>query len=73
LFIRQGPPRRLLWDSLSRRPRRYASTEEAEAKPTESEVVVLAEFNKQLYAPKIEFIYSLKKPLAGGSFALFYF
>ncbi|SEN91086.1 hypothetical protein SAMN04487786_0500, partial [Paenisporosarcina quisquiliarum] len=34
--------------------------EEAEAKPTESEVVVLADFSIQLYAPKIEFVYSLK-------------
>ncbi|ALC84578.1 hypothetical protein AM499_01120 [Bacillus sp. FJAT-22090] len=36
------------------------SDEEAEAKPTESEVVVLAEFIIQLYAPKIRFVYSLK-------------
>ncbi|MCZ8535433.1 hypothetical protein, partial [Psychrobacillus psychrodurans] len=40
----------------------FRSDEEAEAKPTESEVVVLADFSIQLYAPKIEFVYSLNLP-----------
>ena len=60
LFIRQGPPRRLLWEQLEQKTPQERSDEEAEAKPTESEVVVLADFSIQLYAPKIEFVYSLK-------------
>ncbi|WP_139219932.1 hypothetical protein [Psychrobacillus psychrotolerans] len=40
----------------------FSSDEGAEAKPTESEVVDLAEFNILLYTPRIEFgfVYSLK-------------
>ena len=46
------------------------SDEEAEAKPTESEVVGLAEFNIQLYTPKIEFVYSLRLPFLGSLFCI---
>ena len=60
LFIRQGPPRRLLWEQLELKTPQERSDEEAEAKPTESEVVILAEFDIQFYAPKIGFVYSLK-------------
>ena len=45
VFIRQGPPRRLLWEQLEQKTPQERSDEEAEAKPTESEVVVLAEIN----------------------------
>ena len=61
--IWQGPPRRLLWEQLEQKTPQEHSDEEAEAKPTESEVVVLAEFNIRLYAPKIEFDYSLEDGL----------
>ncbi|MER2079114.1 hypothetical protein, partial [Psychrobacillus psychrotolerans] len=44
------------------------SDEEAEAKPTESEVVGLAEFKIQLYTPRIEFVYSLKALLLYKAF-----
>ena len=37
----------------------FSSDEEAEAKPMESEVVGIAEFNIQLY--KIKFVYSLRQ------------
>ncbi|WP_093534683.1 hypothetical protein [Psychrobacillus psychrotolerans] len=60
LFRRQGPPRRLQWEKLELKTPQERSDEEAEAKPTESEVVGLAEFNIQLYTPKVEFVYSLK-------------
>ncbi|ALC86589.1 hypothetical protein AM499_12680 [Bacillus sp. FJAT-22090] len=59
MFIRQEPPRRLLWEQLEQKTPQERSDEEAEAKPTESEVVVLAEFNIQIYASKIEFVYSM--------------
>jgi len=60
LFIRQEPSRRLLWEQLEQKTPQERSDEEAEAKPTESEVVVLAEFITQFYTPKIEYVYSLK-------------
>ncbi len=53
LFRRQGPPRRLQWDQLELKTPQERSDEEAEAKPTESEVVGLAEFNIQLYTSKL--------------------
>ena len=59
LFIRQGPPRRLLWEQLEQKTPQERSDEESEAKPTESEVVVLAEFNIQHHVPMIEFVYRL--------------
>ncbi|SES00417.1 hypothetical protein SAMN05518872_103146 [Psychrobacillus sp. OK032] len=59
VFIRQGPPRRLLWEQLELKTPQERSDEEAEAKPTESEVVVLAEFI-QLSALQNGFLYSLK-------------
>ncbi|WP_411747389.1 hypothetical protein, partial [Psychrobacillus psychrotolerans] len=54
------PPRRIQWEKLELKTPQERSDEEAEAKPTESEVVDLADFNIQLYTPKIEFVYSLK-------------
>ena len=38
----------------------FSSDEEAEAKPTESEVVGIPEFNIPLYTSKVKFVYSLK-------------
>ena len=49
--IWQGPPRRLLWEQLEQKTPQERSDEEAEAKPTESEVVVLAELT--FFCPSI--------------------